>query len=88
MYVRTEYRCLHIFLCLKFYFSSPFFSVNSHSMLFILFSLIPVVTPCVNEFLLLLLPGGQHSKNCRKNKYKTLHIINPNLLNEAKAQSF
>ena len=56
------FSCFHIFLCVKFYFPSPFF-LSIHFML-ISFSLIPLVTSCLHEFQGLrffLLPGGHHS---------------------------
>ena len=48
-YIFHQFRCFLIFLCLKFYFSSPF-SLSIHSMLLVPFSLIPVVTPASTKF--------------------------------------
>ena len=64
IYLYTEFQCLHIFLCLKFYFSSPLVPVIP---VFFLqsFCFHPLIISCIQVFRglpLPLLPGGHHSQ--------------------------
>ena len=62
--IYTEYRFLHIFLCLKFYFSSPFFSVYPLQVVDSLLShsCCHFLHPRISRSFLLL-SGGHHCKN-------------------------
>ena len=63
IYLYTEYRCFHIFLCLKLYFSSPLCRVYPFHVNFLLshYSCY-VLQPQISRSSFSLLLGGHHSK--------------------------